>query len=147
MLDRALLLSIVILAGCPNGGTSSDGGGSPIDGGPDGGSVECQLDLEVGTITPDLEVGRDVQSAMPGSFVTYARGPVADGSSDLLVITLWDGYGAFAGGPVTAGTYEIVGVDTNYIDCGLCVYVLADFDDQGTPDPGDDTFAQIYMAE
>jgi hypothetical protein len=84
---------------------------------------------------------------MPGSFVTFARGPISDGSSDFLFITLWDNYGAFSGGMVAPGTYPIVGVDTNFVDCGLCVYLLSDFDDQGTPETGDDTYTQVYMAQ
>jgi hypothetical protein len=148
MLRRTLLLVLFTLAGCPNGNGAAADSGPVVDGGPDGGPVSCELEPELGSaLTPDFEAGRGEQSEMPGSFVIYARGPLADGSPDLLFLTLWDGYGAFAGGAVAAGTYTIAGVDASFVDCGLCVYVLSDFDDQGNQDPSDDTYTQVYMAE
>jgi len=55
-----------------------------------------------------------------------ALGP--GGSADTLDIQLIQGMGAFAGGPPSAGTYELGGVEGQLSTCGACVVL-----DAGTP--------------
>jgi hypothetical protein len=45
---------------------------------------------------------------------------------DYVQLDLWDNKGAFAGGTVKPGTYQITGNDAAYATCGVCVRGLGD---------------------
>jgi hypothetical protein len=44
---------------------------------------------------------------------------------DTFFVKMVTGKGVFSGG-VAPGTYTIAGVDANYLNCGLCVHIIAD---------------------
>lgn len=76
----------------------------------------------------------------PGSdYLILSGAPLDEAQEDWLNIQLWTGYGAFADGEVTAGTYELTGAEADLIDCGACVYIGADPNAQ-------DEYTQIVMA-
>lgn len=56
--------------------------------------------------------------------ITVVLDPGPPGKDDFF-IKLVPGKGVFAAG-VAAGTYPIAGVDTNFINCGLCTNLIAD---------------------
>jgi hypothetical protein len=66
-----------------------------------------------------------------------------DGSQayDVLDVELWDGYGAFTGGPARPGTFSLSGPETVPATCGICVYLLADID------PNTGVAAQVYVGQ
>ena len=44
---------------------------------------------------------------------------------DIVVVELWDNYGAFAGGVARTGTFTISGNETDYDTCGVCLLMFA----------------------
>lgn len=64
----------------------------------------------------------------------------ANGNTHLVAVDLWNDYGVFEGGWET-GRYEITGDETDYDECGACVYVLEDYD------PDDGTYGRLLMAD
>ncbi|NVB80788.1 MAG: hypothetical protein HOV81_20495, partial [Kofleriaceae bacterium] len=62
-----------------------------------------------------------VTASMGGITATLDAGP----PRDTFFVKLVAGKGAFAGG-VAPGTYTIAGADASYLDCGLCVHIIAD---------------------
>jgi hypothetical protein len=56
--------------------------------------------------------------------ITVVLDPGPPGKDDFFM-KLVPGKGVFAGG-VAAGTYTLAGVDTNFINCGLCTNLIAD---------------------
>ena len=56
-----------------------------------------------------------------------------EGSSINLRIETWDAFG----GITAPGTYTIKATDTNYVDCGVCVFSETADDGEFWPKPGD----------
>jgi hypothetical protein len=44
---------------------------------------------------------------------------------DIVMIELWDTYGAFNGAAARTGTFTLTGADLDYDTCGICVLMLA----------------------
>jgi len=129
-----LLPCLAIVGGCSSG----DDGGGDGDGGPDAGAA-CAIADALGPAGQLAEVEAERHNA-PGSMgaskVYSLSARLTEGEpGDFLVVDLWDGFGAFSGGPVAAGTYPIAGADTSADSCGACVYVMADVD-PATDEPG-----------
>ncbi len=59
------------------------------------------------------------------------------GTTDVVQVELWDGQGAFAGGAVHTGTFQLTGAELDYATCGVCVRAVGD---KGT------TGAKTYFA-
>lgn len=57
-----------------------------------------------------------------------------DEPGDYLYIDLYEGYGAFAGGDITIGSFAITGDDTRYSSCGACIMIGADVTADGDVD-------------
>lgn len=60
---------------------------------------------------------------------------------DTFFLKMVTGKGVFAGG-LAAGTYSIAGVDKEFLNCGLCVHIIADITSSG---PTKFYFAQSGM--
>ncbi len=153
---------VLALSGClpePNGG------GPPPPGAPDAGVIitddsdaapgggadaggaqaSCAVDDDYGDLGP-LPGAQAEQANQPGSMGTlkvYRMTAVLDGAAmpDALQVELWDNYGAFAGGAVTAGTFTIAGAETEYDTCGVCVVLYGDVD------PATGAVGEFYLAE
>ncbi len=69
-----------------------------------------------------------------------------DQATDDLLIDLVQGFGVFAGSgaDIQTGTFSLAGDDTKYSTCGACVYLAADWGDNG---PADFYFAQSGVLE
>jgi hypothetical protein len=79
-------------------------------------------------------------SAQPGGklaiFLPHALND--DQAPDVLLIEIWDGYGAFTDG-LRTGTFPITGDETNILECGVCVSIGADVVEGAGP-------GKIYVA-
>lgn len=60
-------------------------------------------------------------ASMGGVTATLDAGP----PRDTFYVKMVTGKGVFAGG-VAPGTYTIAGADANFLNCGLCVHIIAD---------------------
>jgi len=127
--------------------TDDEADASPGGGGPDAGGSQgnCAVDDDYGNLGP-LPGAQAAQANQPGSMGTlefYTVTSVLDGAAlpDALQIELWDNYGAFAGGPVTTGTFTIAGAETAYDTCGVCVVLYGD------ADPATGAVREFYLAE
>ncbi len=142
------------LAAC---GGDDDGGGADrmeipiVDAGelpdtaptPDTGPVPCIVEADQGAlgVAMGTALQADQSSPMtPGDKVLqFSTQLNQDATPDVLIISLWDGYGAFAGATAAPGNYTISGAEASYQQCGVCVWIFADVDAAGDP-------AQIYQA-
>jgi hypothetical protein len=103
----------------------------------------CGLALDHGALG---SLGADADSALQEGSTTARVESLeaviprtdAQGTPDLIVIELWDGYGVFAGGAVRTGTIEITGTETDYDTCGACVLQFANV--------ANDTPAKLLLA-
>ena len=139
------LLSCLTIGGCSSGDDDGGGGGGGGGtGGPDAGAA-CAIADALGPAGELGEVEAERHNA-PGSMGTskvYSlTARLTEGEpGDFLLVELWDGFGAFSRGTVTAGSYEIAGADTSADSCGACAYVMADVD-PATDEPGQAFLAQ-----
>ncbi|MEW5849637.1 MAG: hypothetical protein AB2A00_12535 [Myxococcota bacterium] len=85
------------------------------------GGVVCTADADHGSPTLQSPIAQDVVGAV------YFSASI-DGGEDYVVLALYPGYGAFAGGTVTTGTFELTGEDLNYATCGICVLLSTEYD-------------------
>ncbi len=107
---------------------------------PYGPDPSVQIDLMSGTITdclPGFLSGgaRGAYSGFAGSsFGAYVVWKDAwSGSTLNLRLESWDNWG----GPTGPGVYTVTQADTNYADCGLCLFSENDEGTQFWPSPGD----------
>lgn len=54
--------------------------------------------------------------------------------ADALEIARYAGYGAFSGGPITPGVYQISGDELNFATCGICLLLSTNTDSNGHHD-------------
>jgi hypothetical protein len=112
---RALLVLSIVLAAC---------GGSPDSTG--GGGACPAMDA---TDAGDLTALAAQRCNVPGSMGTrnwYRLSAMLPGGVDVVQVELWPDRGAFRGGPVQPGTYQLSGADLDYATCGVCLRALAD---------------------
>jgi hypothetical protein len=133
-------LAACLLAACggdDDGDDSTDTAGfdAAVDNFPDAATVVCTdfaaLDLGALEPIPGAEAvdqpNPDPPKADPDARVLRLRGTAAHGERpDLVEIELWDGLGAFEGGAVEPGTYEISGDEAQVVTCGVCLYIYSD---------------------
>jgi hypothetical protein len=133
-------LAAGLLAAC---GGDDDGDGSTdvsvadaaVDNFPDAALEVCTefAALDLGALEP-IPGAEAVDQANPSppkgnpdARVLRLRGTAANGEKpDLIEIELWDGLGAFEGGAVAPGTYEITGDEAQVVTCGVCLYIYSD---------------------
>lgn len=107
-------LALLAVAACSDSSSTSVDAASALDSGYD--TARCLIEGTYG------DVGALGGSAsMGGITATLDAGP----PRDTFFIKLVEGKGVFAGG-VAPGTYTIAGADASYLDCGLCVHIIAD---------------------
>jgi len=153
MTQYARMISILFVATSACGGGSGDAKNQAdaghLGGGPADAAVANPADAAPGT--PDAEPAGDPDAGPPAPqacvvptagfanvgaltmTVTSADGNV-DGSGalasgtppDNLHIDLFAGFGAFAAGAVTTGTFQLTGDETSFNACGACVTIAGD---------------------
>jgi hypothetical protein len=66
---------------------------------------------------------------VPGSMGTknwFRLSAMLPGGLDVVQVELWPDRGAFRGGAVKPGTYQLAGDDLDYATCGVCLRALGD---------------------
>jgi hypothetical protein len=137
---RQILLSILVVVstGCVIGDPAPTPGGDDTGGDDDGGSNgsgsgsnptrTCSLPdntADTGDLTA-LKAQQCNVSGTQGARKWYRLSATLPGSMDVVQIELWDGLGAFTGGAVAVGTYNISGAELAPATCGVCVRGLGD---------------------
>ncbi|HLU65928.1 MAG TPA: hypothetical protein VKZ63_06615 [Kofleriaceae bacterium] len=161
---RASLFAFAILplaAACGGDDDGGDGDGiSFVDSGtgadsgtgeqPDGAvEVTCPVDENPAAVDALMEAlaGQETQDpadqaegAPENPQTYYIFGGI--GNMDLVELDLWEGYGVFAEGDkrVVPGTYTIEGAEAAVLSCGVCFFLLGDFN------PNEGTIEMDYIA-
>ncbi|HUQ04716.1 MAG TPA: hypothetical protein VM261_19580 [Kofleriaceae bacterium] len=135
-------LSLVACGGGGDGGTAdpvdgssavdaraSDGGGATIDAAPAACTAPSSFG-DAGALTaeaffvPDVDEGTD-DGATDDLLVLFA--PLETGATpDVIELRLFAGYGAFAGGAIRTGTFQLTGPELDVLECGICAGVITD---------------------
>jgi hypothetical protein len=133
---RKALLALV-LVGCA---APADGGGGGDDGmttTPDASmpnpdpdpAATCPLAAAMGDAGA-LSPLKSQRCSVPGTMGTkkwYRLSATLPGApTDIVQLELWDGQGAFAGGVVRTGTFQITGAELAYNTCGVCLRAAGD---------------------
>ena len=111
---RAFLALSLSLAACGGSPDATGGGACPAMDAPDAG---------------DLSALAAQRCNVPGSMGAknwYRLSAMLPGGVDVVQVELWPDRGAFRGGPVQPGTYQLSGADLDYATCGVCLRALAD---------------------
>jgi len=77
----------------------------------------------------DLAALKAQRCNVPGSMGAknwYRLSAMLPGELDVVQVELWPERGAFRGGPVKPGMYQLTADDLSYATCGVCVRALAD---------------------
>jgi hypothetical protein len=139
---RKILLSLLVMTGCVVGTNDGGGGGGADDTTGGGGDDQqpqpnpdpttqgavCSLPAATADVG-DLAAVKAQQCNVPGSAGTkkwYRVAATLPGSMDFVQLELWDGRGAFSGGTVALGTYQLTGAELDPATCGICVRGLGD---------------------
>lgn len=113
----------------PDARAAPDGGGGSVDAAP----AACTAPVSFGDVgalaaqaifVPDVNEGTD-DGATDDLLVMFA--PLDGGEApDVLELRLFAGYGAFAGGAIRTGTFELTGAELDLLACGICAGILTD---------------------
>ena len=140
----AIAFSVLTLAACGggDGGPSSDpvdaraeldaralDAGSNVDAAPapctapasfgDAGALQAEA-----FFVPDVNEGTD-DGVNDDLLVMFA--PLDDSATpDAIELRLFAGYGAFTGGAIRTGTFELTGAELDLLECGICAGVITD---------------------
>jgi hypothetical protein len=124
------------VAGCagdaPPGGNNAPPDAARDSGG--GGGVDapagfCSLPATTpatGTLTATKAQRCTVPGSMGQKHWYRLAGVLPSGPADYVQLDLWDQTGGFGAGPVTTGTYTIMGPDAAYGTCGVCGRAMGD---------------------
>ena len=112
-------------------GDGSSGSGNSSGSGSGSGTTQVACPLPASTPgTGALTATKTEMCNVPGTQGAQHWYRVAatlpSGAMDYVQLDLWDNKGAFAGGTVKIGTYQITGNDAAYATCGVCVRGLGD---------------------
>ena len=73
-----------------------------------------------------LKAQRCNVSGSMGAKNWYRLSATLPGTSNVVQIELWPERGAFRGGPVHAGTFQLTGDDLSFATCGVCLRAMGD---------------------
>jgi hypothetical protein len=100
-----------------------------------GNSADCPAPASLGSFEPEegamaLHFTQSPPEGQPEDPNVRFLSVVADVTQgepppELLVIQLWDGFGAFEGGEFAAGEFSFSGPEVTVNTCGVCVFLLA----------------------
>jgi hypothetical protein len=116
---------------------ASDAGGTGVDAAPaactapasfgDAGALQAEA-----FFIADVDEGTD-DGATDDLLVMFA--PLETGGTpDVIELRLFAGYGAFAGGAIRTGTFELAGAELDFLECGICAGVITDTTADGYAD-------------
>jgi len=108
------ILAITILGACGGGGTMET---------PDA-AVTCALPMteaDAGSVTAVAAQECNVKGSMGAVHWWRLLGTLTSDPTDIVQLELWTNLGAFAGGDVHTGTFQIAGADADPKTCGVCV--------------------------
>ncbi len=133
---RPLALAGAALCVVPACGGDDDDDNN-VDAGPGGVDAgACPLDEALGSFDPLEEASalHFTQEDMEDPSLRFlsVAANVSDSRVDLLLIELWDNYGAFEAGPIETGEFSIDGPETALASCGVCIRVLANVQQNGS---------------
>lgn len=113
MAPMRIALALACLAACSDGSSTSDAQPDAYD------TARCLIAGHYGA----LGALTGTAGTMGGTTatITLDAGP----PRDTFFLKLVAGKGAFSGG-IAPGSYAIAGADAQYLDCGLCVHIIAD---------------------
>ena len=137
-------LFAIVLAGCAGQVDDIGNNTTPDAKGPNPdapvSSVTCPLPgstADTGTLSA-LKAQKCNVSGTMGTRKWYRlSASLPGGATDIVQLELWDGRGAFTGGTVHTGTFQLSGAELDYATCGVCVRAVGD---KGT------TGAKTYFA-
>lgn len=130
---RPLALAGAVLCVAPACGGDDDE--DNVDAGPGGGDAgACPVVEELGSFDPldSPPALHFTQDEDPTQRFLSVAANVSDSQVDLLLIELWDGFGAFEGGTIEAGEFEIEGPETALQSCGVCIQLLVNVTQDGS---------------
>ncbi|MBZ0231549.1 MAG: hypothetical protein K8M05_04305, partial [Deltaproteobacteria bacterium] len=85
----------------------------------DAGALQAQA-----FFVPDVDEGTDDGAA--DDLLVMVAPLDGSGTPDLIELRLYAGYGAFAGGAIRTGTFQLTGAELDLLECGICAGVLTD---------------------
>jgi hypothetical protein len=127
-------LGLLVLVGCTTGGGSSSDGMMMGDDMPTPDSMDPQQNVcamessiaDTGALTSSKTQRCNVQGSS-GARKWYRMMVALPGSpTDIVQLELWDGQGAFSGGAVRTGTFQLTGAELDYQTCGVCLRAVGD---------------------
>ena len=134
---RPLALAGAVLCAAPAcGGDDDDDGVDAGPGGVDAGA--CPVVEDLGSFELDDAIALHI--TQPGQmppvdptlrYLSVAAN-VSDSRVDLLLVELWDDYGAFQGGELETGEFAIEGDESALNSCGVCIQLLANVRQNGS---------------
>jgi hypothetical protein len=139
----ATILGLLVHApGCSSSKDAGDPDSGPGDNPdasarPDAAVADCSVAANLGDLPTLTEAAATFDSEDDLIFLYIPLDQSA--TPDFLAIELWEGFGVFEGG-FAAGTYTIAGDETNLLECGACVALFGDVDNQAMQ------VRQIFMA-
>ena len=125
-LSPLALVGAVLCVAPACGGDDDD---DNVDAGPGGGDAgACPVVEALGSFDPlpaasALHFTQDNDKDPTLRYLSVA-GNVSDSRLDLLLVELWDNFGAFEGGQLEAGTFAIEGDEAALQSCGVCIQLL-----------------------
>lgn len=132
--------------GVPACGGDDDDDVTVVDSGPGGGdSGACPVADSLGSFDPldRAAAFHFTQLEDPAIRLLSVGSDISDSRDDLLLIQLWDGFGAFEGGQIEAGTFAIEGDEVAIQTCGVCIRLLANVQEDAAGNP---TVEKEYIA-
>lgn len=124
----SLSLSLAVACG---GGDDDDDDVTLVD----SGNADCPAPAALGSFEPEdgaqalhfTQSPPEGQAADPNVRFLSVVADVTQGEPppELLIIQLWDGFGAFEGGQIAPGDFTFSGPEVTVNTCGVCVFLLA----------------------
>ena len=154
----AFFLVSLSLVACGGGGDGGDGNVDPVvdarpgggdaggGGGPDAAPAACTATESFGDkgalsgqafFSPDNGVDQ-VDMGATDDVIDFLALLETTQPADGIELQLFAGFGAFAGGPIRTGTFQLTGDELDYATCGVCVLMATDVTEAG--------YADDYMA-
>jgi len=134
------LVPLIPLLACGGDSKSPDAHIVTIDSpgsGSNPGSAACTADASYGAANFGSGSDQFAQTTGSGNMHFEVWGGVigstgSSGMPDAVQLELYAGAGAFAGGDIRTGTFQLTGSDAQYATCGVCLRIFTDLHMQGS---------------
>ena len=133
IMRKALLAFVFVGCAAPSPEGGGDDGPTPdasTNPTPDGQQqAACPLPDNMGD-AGSLTALKSQRCNVPGTMGTRKwyrlSATLPNAPTDIVQLELWDGQGAFTGGVVRTGTFQITGAELSYATCGICLRAAGD---------------------